>query len=120
MQKLHNEELHDVLSTTTNSRPVKSAEQAACVQTSETWNCNCCRRERTYHETRALMGDNIQMCYTGKGIADVEMIQLAHNRNQRSAPLNKVMEPQVPYNASKGLKATHERLCFEHSYNKAN
>jgi hypothetical protein len=42
------------------------------------------------------MGDNIQMCYRAKGIANVEMIQLAHNRNQKQAPLNKLMEPQVP------------------------
>jgi hypothetical protein len=82
MQKLHNEELHDVLSTTTNSRPMKSAEQAARVQTPGTRNCNCSRREIELHETRALMGDNIKMCYVGTGQADVEMLQLAHNRNQ--------------------------------------
>jgi hypothetical protein len=62
---------------------MKSAVQAARVQTSETRNCNCSNRERTYYETRALMGDNIKTCYKGTGHADVEMIQLAHNRNQK-------------------------------------
>lgn len=83
MQKSHNKELHDVLSTTTNSRPMKPAEQAARVQTSGTRNCKCSRHGRTYYETRALMGDDIKTCYKGTGHAEVEMIQLAHNRNQK-------------------------------------
>jgi len=39
---------------------MKSAEQAARMQISETKNFNCSRRERAYHETRALMSDNIK------------------------------------------------------------
>jgi hypothetical protein len=75
------QELYDVHSTTTNSRPMKSAEQASRVQTSETRNFNCGRRQRTSYETRVLIGENIEKRYKGTGRADAQMIQMAHNRN---------------------------------------
>jgi hypothetical protein len=112
-RKLHNEELHNLYSSPSPSRMIKSrrmrwAENVAIARKKR----NAYRilvgkpeGKRPLGRTRHMGVDNIEMYLREIRWGDMDWIDLAQDRDQWKALVNAVMNLRVPYNAGKFLNS---------------